>query len=252
MLPLNKNSILSHLDSPVSIQVFDEIDSTNTFLKRNFIDFSSERPSLIVANSQSAGYGKFKRNFFSPNSGVYFSILLPHQLVKNPNLLTLAAGVAVCSVLKKFIPSGNFSLKWVNDILIDGLKCGGILAENISDDKGNSAFIIGIGVNINVKQFPDELIGIASNIPQSEEFDRNFFIAEVINSFLELLSENQQIIPQFRLLCSTFGHRVEVTNGNQIVVGQAVNVDDSGALIVIDDKKNHHLFNSGEVSKISI
>ncbi len=252
MLPLNKNSILSHLNSPVSIQVFDKIDSTNTFLKQNFTDFSSESPSLVVANSQSAGYGKFKRTFFSPNSGVYFSILLPHRLVKNPNLLTLAAGVAVCSVLKKIISSGNFSLKWVNDILIDGLKCGGILAENISDDKGNSAFIIGIGVNINVKQFPDELIGIASNISQSEKFNRNFFIAEVINLFLELLSGNQQIIPQFRLLCSTFGHRVEVVNGKQIVVGQAVDVDDSGALIVIYDKKNHHLFNSGEVSKISI
>lgn len=252
MLPLNKNSILSHLNSPVSIQVFDEIDSTNTFLKQNFTNLSSEHPSLVVANSQSAGYGKFKRKFFSPNSGVYFSILLPHQLVKNPNLLTLATGVAVCSVLKKIIPNGAFSLKWVNDILIDDLKCGGILAENISDDNGNSNYIVGIGVNINVKQFPNELIGIASNIPQSQEFDRNFFIAEIINLFLELLSNNQQIIPQFRLLCSTFGHRVEVINGKQIVVGQAVNVDDSGALIVIDDKKLHHLFNSGEVSKISI
>ena len=252
MLPLNKNSILSHLNSPVSIQVFDEIDSTNTFLKRNFTSLTSERPSLVVAKSQSAGYGKFKRNFFSPNSGVYFSILLPHQLVKKPGLLTLAAGVAVCSILKKTIPNGDFSLKWVNDILIDGLKCGGILAENISDDKGNSAFIIGIGVNINVKQFPDELIGIASNIPQSKEFDRNLFIAEIINLFLELLSKVEQIVPQFRLLCSTFGHRVEVVNGKKIIVGQAVNVDDSGALIVIDDKKNHHLFNSGEVSKVSI
>lgn len=252
MLPLNKNSILSHLNSPVSIQVFDEIDSTNTFLKRNFTSLTSERLSLVVAKSQSAGYGKFKRNFFSPNSGVYFSILLPHQLVKKPGLLTLAAGVAVCSILKKTIPNGDFSLKWVNDILIDGLKCGGILAENISDDKGNSAFIIGIGVNINVKQFPDELIGIASNIPQSKEFDRNLFIAEIINLFLELLSKVEQIVPQFRLLCSTFGHRVEVVNGKKIIVGQAIDVDDSGALIVIDDKKNHHLFNSGEVSKVSI
>lgn len=254
MLSLNADAILNCLDSPVVVQVFDEIDSTNAFLKRNFADFPDDRVSLVAADSQSAGYGKFRRSFFSPvDSGIYFSMLLPIDLISDVGLVTLGAGVSVCSVLKRLIPDGHFSLKWVNDVLIDDLKCGGILAESLSDEQGRLKFVVvGIGINVCIGRFPAELTGIAGDVGVSDLFDRNFFVGSVLNAFLDLLKKSDSIVPSFRLLCSTLGHRVEVVVGDSQVVGEAVDVDDSGALIVIDDKKNRHLFNSGEVSKIFI
>lgn len=254
MIPLNADSISSSLDFPASVEVFDEIDSSNAYLKRHFSEFSSSEPSLVVADSQSGGYGKFGRVFFSPSdSGVYFSVLLPVELVEDVSLLTLAAGVCVCRALSGMISGRDFSLKWVNDILVDGLKCGGILAESVVDDSGRMRFVVlGIGVNFSVDAFPDELAGIAGHSGAGASFDRNVFVASVLNSLVPLLQKADSIVPAFRQLCSTFGQRVEVVAGNRRVVGQAVDVDDSGALVVIDDKKNRHLFNSGEVSKIFI
>lgn len=253
MLPLNAEALSDCLDSSVLVRVFDEVDSTNAVLKRDFSALSTNQPCLVVADHQSAGYGKFRRSFFSPHdSGVYFSVLLPVDWVADAGLLTLGAGVCVCSCLNEMVPQRSFSLKWVNDVLVDNLKCGGILAESLSDDSGKlRAFVVGIGVNFDVNQFPNELAGIAGDAGV-DSLDRNVFVASVIDRFLSLTQKTDSIIPAFRSLCSTFGKRVEVISGQEHVVGEAIDVDDAGALIVLDDKKNRHLFNSGEVSKIFV
>ncbi|WP_164507347.1 biotin--[acetyl-CoA-carboxylase] ligase [Companilactobacillus furfuricola] len=251
-MSLNADAILDYLNFPAVVKVFDEVDSTNAFLKRHIADFPVDRISLVVSDSQSAGYGKFHRSFFSPaDSGVYFSVLLPIDLISDVDLVTLSAGVSVCSALKKLVPEGDFSLKWVNNVLNGDRKCGGVLAESISDDDGKLTFVVlGIGVDVFVESFPDELADVAGDVGAVDLFDRNFFVGSVLNFLLDLLDNPDSVVPDFRLLCSTVGQRVEVVAGGRRVIGKAVDVDDSGGLVVVDDKKNRHLFNSGEVSKV--
>lgn len=235
------------------ILIFDQIPSTNAYTKSHHNEFSNEHPSLILAEQQTSGYGRFKRDFYSPAmTGIYMSVVLPINLIKDPNLLTLTAGISTVTSLSKTFPDSDLHLKWVNDILFDDKKCGGILAESVSNEDGAiSKIILGIGLNINTQQFPNQLNTIANSLSDRDVIDRNIIIADILSSLLNNCQFSaDKILPKYRALCTTIGRSVTVQNGNKSLSGQAIDVTDNGALILLDDKKNRHLINSGEVTKI--
>ncbi|MBR2391971.1 MAG: biotin--[Elusimicrobiaceae bacterium] len=97
---------------------FDELDSTNTYLKKNWE--SLPKSTVVVAEKQTAGRGRYNRVWISNEGGLYFSVLLkPNKPDFLPNLTQLMA-LSICQTLEKanLIPK----LKWPNDVLIDGEK----------------------------------------------------------------------------------------------------------------------------------
>lgn len=155
---------------------FTEIDSTNTEARRMLND----RPvadldgTIITADFQSAGKGRVEgRRFFSPaGSGLYMSLIIrPTDCLITPDLITPAAGVAVCRTIEQ-LTGKHPQIKWVNDVYLEGKKVCGILTEGtLSPDGKIDALIVGIGVNLREAKggFPEELRDVAGALLNADE-----------------------------------------------------------------------------------
>ncbi|WP_334329592.1 biotin--[acetyl-CoA-carboxylase] ligase [Companilactobacillus sp. HBUAS59699] len=249
-IPINRSTIENKIDQPIKILTFKKINSTNTFAKEYLLDHPNQTVA-IIADAQTAGYGRFKRDFYSPQqTGIYLSIIIP-TTITNPGLLTTMAGLASITALKKNFPEENLKLKWINDLLLNNKKVGGILAENINNSNGNH-LVLGIGINLNTADFPKELQTIATSISSNDSIDRNIVIADILNQFFSRFPTYQtgDFLPEYRKLCDTLNKTVRIVNGNTELTGTAVDINSNGALILEDTKKLRHIINSGEVTKV--
>ncbi|MBI3815127.1 MAG: biotin--[acetyl-CoA-carboxylase] ligase [Nitrospinae bacterium] len=178
------------------IYIFDTVESTNDTAK-GLANKGCKEGTVVIADLQSKGRGRLGRRWESPAGvGVYLSIIL-RPSDPTPQL-TLLAGVAAAEAIiesskfkvqsSKLEKSKNMepkvSLKWPNDILINGKKAGGILTESIANGK---AVIVGMGINANNEpsSFTDELKSKATSImiETGRNVDRNLLIAELLNEF---------------------------------------------------------------------
>ena len=132
---------------------FNEIDSTNTYLKENYRIYKNL--SFVDASYQSKGKGRLGRKWeASKDEALMFSVLIKDKkLLQKAPILSLVAGSAVFKFLQQ-IGLENVSIKWPNDIYVNGKKICGILLESVSHEKID-AVIIGIGLNVNQETFPE-------------------------------------------------------------------------------------------------
>ena len=138
--------------------LYDKLDSTNEEAKRLLADGRITRPSLLRAESQTAGKGTQGRRWFSPpGAGLYCSVVHPfpgetltghtqREIPLSP-LFTLAAGVACAETIQELTGLG-IQLKPINDLYVDGRKLGGILTESLISENHCKALITGIGINV--------------------------------------------------------------------------------------------------------
>lgn len=248
-------------------ELWQTIDSTNT----RALSLAKEGASagvIVLAESQTAGRGRFGRSWVSPpGAGLYMSVLLrPESLQANLPLLTIASGLAVARAVD-FSVGIKLGLKWVNDLVFAGRKVGGILAElqrqqpqdqmsTASRSSINQAIVIGIGINISSKDIdlPSELsdkAGWLEEIVQGN-VDRNVLVSQIayeLEQVLELLLSNQTlaILNAWRKYSATLGERVRALIGNDTVEGLAIDITDSGALI-IQTRGGMQELHAGEVS----
>lgn len=248
--PINKLAIQARLNQSLNILTFDQINSTNTFAKEYLIQHPKQN-TVIIADTQTNGYGRFKRDFYSPkDTGIYLSLIIPTTVV-SPGLLTTMTGLTAVKALKQSFPGADLKLKWVNDILLHNKKIGGILAENIPTKSGNH-LVLGIGINLNTTDFPQELQPIAGSVSNNSNLDRNIVIADLLNQFFEKFQTYQtgDFLSEYCKLCDTLNKTVRIVNGNDEIIGTAVDIAKDGALILEDEKKLRHTINSGEVTKV--
>ncbi|CAN1562338.1 BirA Biotin-(acetyl-CoA carboxylase) ligase [Rhabdaerophilaceae bacterium] len=126
-----------------------EVGSTNTEAKCAL----RQGQSLfwVVADQQIAGRGRHDRSWVSPPGNLYASLALAHPAAPAQlPLLGFVAGLALVEAIKSLAPdlAPRLTLKWPNDMLLDGKKCAGILLEGADDAQGRRGVVIGIGVNI--------------------------------------------------------------------------------------------------------
>lgn len=163
-----KQDILSHLpgDFPWQVQYFDLLPSTNTYLKE-LAAKGAPHGLCVIAESQSAGRGRMGRIFLSPaNRGLYLSVLLrPNCKAEELMHLTCAVGLAVCDAIKD-VTGYQAGIKWINDLVADNKKLGGILTElSVDPATANVDYaVIGIGINLSGLTFPPELEHIATSL----------------------------------------------------------------------------------------
>lgn len=130
---------------------FDQIDSTNTWAKQHVAELQEGWLTLITANAQTAGRGRFKRVWHSPagvNIYATFCFFIPMERSDIGHIPQVLA-VAVAQILEElgFEPA----LKWPNDILLSGKKMGGILCETVIENS-QRCVIVGVGLNVNMSQ----------------------------------------------------------------------------------------------------
>jgi BirA family biotin operon repressor/biotin-[acetyl-CoA-carboxylase] ligase len=178
--------------------VFEKIDSTNTYLKKNPQSFGT----LALALSQSAGHGQYDRVFESPDSGLYMSLCVKY-IPSFP--MTLASANAVVDALCELF-SLKVGVKWVNDIIASSRKLCGILAESVFCGE-RSFTVIGFGMNIKKGGLSEEISKIAISLEELVERPLPDDILPVLalkiaeNLESELKKSREEVISRYRQNC---------------------------------------------------
>ncbi len=255
-----KELILSHLSAECpwrdTLHWYSQIDSTNTRAKQ-LAKEGAPHGTVLVAHTQTAGRGRMGRSFCSPaGAGVYLSVILRPDCPPDKLLhLTCAAAVAAREAVEK-VSGIAPSIKWTNDLVVDGRKLGGILTELGLDARGMAEFaIIGVGINCCQQEadFPEELQGLATSlVALGSDTAPAVLAAALIESLWQmserLLTDKKALIAAYRAHCMTLGQDVALLRGDTREYGQALDLDEDGGLIVRFSDGQVRTVTSGEIS----
>ena len=240
-----------------SVRYYDTIASTNDEAKQ-LANEGAPHGTVLIAGQQTGGRGRMGRSFHSPaGTGIYFSVILrPECLAKELMHLTCAVAVAVCDAIES---AANFrpSVKWINDLVAQNKKLGGILTElSLNSDGSVKYAVVGIGINCNQKpaDFPEELetIAISLRTVLGNTVSVEKILAQLIFQLKKLschlLSEKSAIMASYKKDCITLGQPVKVIDSQGVRQGTAIDLQDDGALLVRFDDGTMQFVDSGEVS----
>ncbi|MBP7185708.1 MAG: biotin--[acetyl-CoA-carboxylase] ligase [Ruminococcus sp.] len=263
-LSADSNRISADLIAPLlttkeigrNMQVFSEIGSTNTAAKK----LASERVAngtVIIADKQTEGRGRMGRSFESPSgTGIYMSLVLyPEFGLECAPLITSAAACAVAEAIDE-VCGCDVSIKWVNDLYLNGRKICGILTEASLglEMKNLDHAVIGIGVNVRSVRnvFGEELGNIATSIEDETgvKADRNVLCGAMLNKLEHYLGmvESREFLNEYRRRELLTGNTITANVGGNTLTGMAMGIDDNANLIIkLPDGKLKKL-GSGEAS----
>jgi len=229
----------------VKVYAFNRIDSTNNEAVRR-IKSGLNLPALFVAKSQTAGKGTRGRSFYSGGGGLYMSLALKTDEIRLQKLTVLAA-VATAKAIEA-LSGKTVGIKWVNDIYIGNKKLCGILCERVANPTNGKTLgvVIGIGVNLFVKDFPPELHAIAVSLNKNGVTPKKLAI-EITNQILSLTAGGQDFMQYYKEKSILLGKEITYIKNNNEYIATAVDIDDSGALIVKDSDQNTIVLSSGDV-----
>lgn len=244
-----------------SLEVFDVIDSTNTYLKQRAHEYLSSSKGkavwhVAVSDRQNNGRGRMGRSFVSPSgSGIYLSVLFkPQTDARQAVSITTAAAVAACIAIEECTDKSPL-IKWVNDVFIDGRKTCGILTEASVDleSGGLEWAVLGIGFNVYMPKdgFPEEIKDIAGPITEKRTRDlRSRISASFLTHLYEICNtpDASGFKDEYRRRCFLIGRPINVIRGEQLIAAHATGLDEELHLLVRYPDGTTEALNSGEVS----
>lgn len=200
--------------------------------------------ALVVAEAQTDGRGRHSRSWMSPpGCGIYASLLLfPERPVSEAPLLGMAAAVAAVDALSAAVGVAA-RIKWPNDILLDGRKIAGILAETDLQTEGQYAVIIGLGMNVNT---PGEALPVRPRFPAASlrlVSGRDFPRAPILAAWLDAMADRcrqwergdtRALLADWLHAAYGFGEHIVVEQDGKRLEGIMSGVDADGALLLTD------------------
>ena len=251
---LDKKVLEQYLNQKLNITIFDELDSTNNYLKKLGSQGENET-QLVIAQSQTNGRGRMGRTFYSPDgTGIYFSLLLHPEFSAEKSLfLTVMAAVSVAETVMKY-NSNDVKIKWVNDVYIDGKKVCGILTEgSINADKKLDYAVVGIGINVIAPEngFPDDIKNIATAIfpGKTEENIKEKIVAEVVNRFFEMYNGlDTNYVDRYKEYSYLTGKEINIISGENSRPATVLGITDNCHLLVKNENGEIEEISSGDVS----
>jgi BirA family biotin operon repressor/biotin-[acetyl-CoA-carboxylase] ligase len=217
------------LDAPYEIRYERTMESTNDRARELAAD--GERDVVVLADEQTKGRGRLYRTWTGPSGGIYTSILLgPSLPPARVPLLTLAAAVATTRTARQ--TGVEATIKWPNDVLVDGRKLAGILTEMEGEADRVSWVVIGIGINANVDvdELPDGSTSLRDRL--GEDANRGEFTQELLETFHGATTDLGGVLPVWRELSTTLGRRVRVTTSEEAITGTATDIEGPGTLVI--------------------
>lgn len=241
---------------------FDEIDSTNEELKRRYR--SGEKPAgwtVVSAGHQTAGKGRSGHQWKSPSedSVATSMIFYPKVRIQHVPRLTILAGMAVASALEKLYDLPT-RLKWPNDVLINEKKVCGILCEMEPDGDHAAYVVVGIGVNVHQKEFPEEIRGMATSVDLAlqksgrdqkssrRDIDRQIWLefARLYEAF-EKTEDLSALQEEYNSRLVNVNQTVRILDPLGEYTAQSLGIDKQGDLLVKKEDGSLVAVNSGEV-----
>lgn len=237
-----------------NIELHEKIDSTNN-RARELAKEGAPHGTVVIADSQSAGRGRFARPFWSPlHSGVYLSVILrPNMPAAEAVKITPMTAVAVAEAVD-IVTGIESQIKWVNDVYLNGKKVCGILCESEFDiTTGRLNYIVvGIGVNITKNEFPEELRDRASSLENESgrHVSRSAFTAELLNRMEVLYKDlkDGRFMEAYRGRSNVIGREVNVLRGDENYIALVEGINDEGNLLVQKKDGTREVLHSGEIS----
>jgi BirA family biotin operon repressor/biotin-[acetyl-CoA-carboxylase] ligase len=237
---------------------FDSLPSTNTEAARQALRGAPEG-LCVVAREQTEGRGRQERVWVSPlDSGLYFSIILRPQFAMTAwPLITLMAALAVADALSAACAI-SVDIKWPNDIYAGDRKLGGILAETVETGTGR-ACVVGIGINLNSRAFPPDLLDAATSIESltgsGTDVERLLqALTRAVERRYETLQSRagqEQTIRDWSQRSSyAQGKRVRVSLAEEIFEGTTRGLEPDGALRVETDGGVTRTVRAGDVTAL--
>ncbi len=232
------------------------IDSTNNQAKTLAINGAPEG-TLVVAEAQSAGRGRKGRTWFSAtDDGICLSLILRPSIPPGEiSQITLMTAVAAAEALLEATDI-DVTIKWPNDLLINGKKLAGILTEMSMEMDAIDYIIIGLGMNVNtdISVFNGEIQDIATSlyIESSIQHSRvdiiQLFLQQFEKYYLEVQTHGfSSIIKRWKKLSNILGQYVTVDVSGKKIRGFVDDIGEDGVLILKDDEKKIHRILSGDV-----
>ena len=222
---------------------FDEIDSTNNYMKKNITSF--ENYDIVSVKTQTSGRGRRGNTWLSPEGMALFSFLLkPEKTLSiiEATKLPLLAGISTLSALKK-IKDGAYSFKWTNDVFLNSKKLCGILIERVKDN-----FIVGIGINV-ANKIPEDIKNIAISMESNYDIEKLILkVVEEFSVYYKRFSEGKwkEIVEEINSYNFLKDKKIRVNIGDKIFEGVAKNIVEDGR-IEIEMNGEIKLFSVGEI-----
>lgn len=230
------------LTTPVSdFRAFDEIGSTNDEAL-NWLEAGAEDLSLVIADSQTKGRGRFARKWVTlPGTSLAFSIILkPTKDIENENISLYAplCGLAVQSALHRQLGL-DAQIKWPNDVLLNREKCCGILVEASWTGERLNGIVAGIGINIRQGSLPPDALFPATWIEKHTGGDVNRYhlLVAVINELFEWRAKlgSPDFFSAWRKVLAFQGEPVRIEqDGQPPILGTETGIDLNGNLLLRD------------------
>lgn len=215
------------------------LPSTNQFLKENWQRLPNG--TVVVAEYQTAGRGRYNRFWHSPEGGLWFSVLFKPRRQIKPSFFTKLCSVAVVKALGSV--KVDVKIKWPNDVYYDKKKLAGILTEGVFEENTLKAVIVGIGMNVN-NEIPKELKYKAIALSQilSRNFDLKVLLKMILKQVNQLLkrywSKPEALTRVWKgLLLQKEGMEVYFIYEDQVKTGKIVRIEDDKIHILTEGQE---------------
>jgi len=215
------------------IHYFPEIGSTMD-VARELAKKGAGEGTIVIAEAQTRGRGRLSREWLSPEGGIYFTLVLrPRISPAYAPRINLMASVAVAATINKLFGL-KAELKWPNDVLIEDRKVCGILAEMDAEMDVVNFVNVGIGINANtsIPQFEKTVTSLKDAL--GREISRKEFLSVLLMEIerQQPLLMKADLLEEWKKLSGTLNKDVKIVAQGEVIVGRAIDIDTTGALIV--------------------
>jgi BirA family biotin operon repressor/biotin-[acetyl-CoA-carboxylase] ligase len=218
--------------------------------------------TLVVAENQTKGRGRRNRKWMSPiGTSILASLILrPMIMAHEAHVISLISAAAITQAIRSVTQLPAF-IKWPNDIIIGNKKVSGVLVEMRTEKGWVDFLVVGMGVTVNIESafLPREISEIATSL--SSELGYYISRIQLLQEIMRQLEERyiklktREIKPltaEWENLTDTIGRQVRVSLPGYIVRGQAVNIDETGALIIRKHTGKLHRINADELIQLRV
>ena len=217
----------------------------------------ADEGTVVIAERQSAGRGRQGRSWVSQPGNLLFSVVFRPGLEQLP-FISIIGGLAAARAVRK-VAGLHPRIKWPNDLMLQGRKAAGILAESTIEGESVCYAVLGIGVNVALDTGDTEEIAsfaTSVNAAAGKEISRESLLRQLLLELDDLYrglptsrhESGASPIQEWRLLLDTLGQNVTVTSGNEIFTGEALDVDETGNLLLKRDDEEVVTLTAGDVS----
>ena len=236
------------------IIVLESVGSTNDYIKENAQKLMDG--TVVTTREQTKGKGRLGRVWKNKkDDDISFSFILrPELSPMEVSAITPLCGLAVAKGLNEYFDF-DAKIKWPNDIIVGNKKICGMLTEMSCEFDRLEYLVVGIGVNVMSKAFPEEIAHKATScvLQSNKEINKNQLLAVILKQIEDILLGgnyrfNKENLEEYKAYCATLGRKVTFTRRGEIVEGVATDINNDGELVVtLPDNTTETVF-SGEVT----